>query len=116
MLTHRVSADFKDPQDKTLNKQLQRIAKRNAKWLTQAQWQQWEGSVSWIYQGERYDDADNAVVLGGYSLWDLGVGYHLTPQFKVDGRLANVLDKYYETTLGYPADGRSVYVSVNYQM
>ena len=116
MLTHKVSADFKDPKDTVRDKQLQRIAKRNARWLTQAQWQQWEGSVSWIYQGERYDDADNSVVLGGYSLWDLGVGYHLTQQFKIDGRLANLLDKEYETTLGYPADGRSVYVSVNYQM
>ena len=63
-----------------------------------------------------YDDAENRVELGGYSLWDLGVGYHLTQQFKVDGRLANLLDKEYETTQGYPADGRSVYVSVNYQM
>lgn len=116
MLTHRVSADFKDPQDQVRNKQLQRISKQNAKWVAQTQWQQWEGSLSWIYQGERYDDAENTVELGGYSLWDLGVGYHITQQFKVDGRLANVLDKYYETTQGYPADGRSVYVTVNYQL
>lgn len=61
--------------------------------MTQAQWQQWEGSLA---GSTRVMMLKIRVELGGYSLWD--VGYHLTQQFKVDGRLANVLDKYYETT------------------
>lgn len=115
-ISHRLSADFKDPQDTVRDKQLQRIAKRNAKWIAQTNIQQWEGSLSWIYQGERYDDAANTVVLGGYSVWDMGLGYSLTQQLKLQGRLANMLDKQYETAVGYPAAGRSFYMTVNYQL
>lgn len=115
-ITHRLSADFKDPQDTVRNKQLQRIAKQNAKWVAQTTLQQWDGSLSWIYQGERYDDAENTVVLGGYSVWDMGVGYAVTQQFKLQGRLANIFDKEYETAVGYPAAGRAYYMTASYQL
>jgi vitamin B12 transporter len=115
-ISHRLSADLKDPQDTVRDKQLQRIAKRNAKWVAQANVQQWEGSLSWIYQGERYDDATNTVKLGGYSLWDMGVGYSVNPHLKLQGRLANMLDKQYETAVGYPAAGRAFYMTANYQL
>ena len=103
-----------DPQDLSKDKQLQRIARRNAKWVAQGEWQQYSGSLSWIYQGERYDDASNSVTLGGYSVWDLAVGYKPAAAWKLNGKIANLLDKEYESAQGYPAAGRSVYLSVDY--
>ncbi|MCX0424300.1 TonB-dependent receptor [Aeromonas veronii] len=115
-LSHRVSAEYKDPKDKVTDKQLQRVSRKGAKWITQAQWQQFDGSLSWIYQGERYDDVANTTKLGGYSLWNLVVGYKVTPALKVSGKINNLLDKHYQTSVGYPADERAYYVTMDYSL
>ncbi len=123
VLTHRVSANFSDPEDLGSGEQLIRRAKRNYKWLTQAQWQKLDGSVTWNYQGARYDnyydpatyDASR-IELGGYSLWDLAMGYQLTSALKLQGRISNLFDKQYETAVGYPAVDREYFVNVNYQL
>lgn len=115
-LSHRVSAEYKDPKDKVTDKQLQLISRKGAKWVTQAQWQQFDGSLSWIYQGERYGDAANTTTLGGYSVWNLAVGYKVTPALKVSGKINNLLDKEYQTAVGYPADERAYYVTMDYSL
>lgn len=51
MLTHKVSANFGDPEGVDNGQQLIRRAKRDYKWLTQAQWQKLDGSLTWNYQG-----------------------------------------------------------------
>ena len=115
-LSHRVSAEYKDPKDKATDKQLQLISRKGAKWVSQAQWQQFDGSLSWIYQGERYGDAANTTQLGGYSVWNLAVGYQVAPSWKVSGKISNLLDKEYQTSVGYPADERAYYVTVDYAL
>ncbi|MCR3972451.1 TonB-dependent receptor [Aeromonas veronii] len=115
-LSHRVSVDYKDPKDKVTDKQLQLISRKGAKWVTQGQWQQVDGSLSWIYQGERYSNAANTAKLGGYSVWDLAVGYKVTPALKVSGKINNLLDKEYQTAVGYPADERAYYVTMDYTL
>ena len=84
--------------------------------MTQAQWQQLDGSLSWIYQGERYGDAANTTTLCGYSVWNLAVGYKVTPALKVSGKINNLLDKEYQTAVGYPADERAYYVMMDYSL
>ncbi|MBL0547129.1 TonB-dependent receptor [Aeromonas jandaei] len=115
-LSHRVSAEYKDPKDKVTDKQLQLISRKGAKWITQAQWQQFDGSLSWIYQGERYGNVANTTEQGGYSLWNLAVGYKVTPALKVSGKINNLLDKHYQTAVGYPADERAYYVTMDYSL
>ncbi|HIC8842498.1 TonB-dependent receptor domain-containing protein [Aeromonas sp. 602200] len=115
-VSHRVSAEYKDPKDKVTDKQLQLISRKGAKWVTQAQWQQFDGSLSWIYQGERYGDVANTTTLGGYSVWNLAVGYKVTPALKVSGKINNLLDKHYQTAVGYPADERAYYVTMDYSL
>ncbi|MGH1410411.1 MAG: TonB-dependent receptor domain-containing protein [Aeromonas sp.] len=115
-LSHRVSAEYKDPKNQVTDKQQPLIARKGAKWVTQAQWQQFDGSLSWIYQGERYSNAANTAKLGGYSVWDLAVGYKVTPALKVSGKINNLLDKKYQTSVGYPADERAYYVTMDYAL
>lgn len=122
-LSHRVSANFSDPEDLDSGEQLIRRSKRNYKWLTQAQWEKFDGSVSWNYQGPRYDNYYDSVTyassrkeLGGYSLWDLALGYHITSEFALQGKINNLFDKAYETAIGYPASERTYFVNLNYQM
>lgn len=95
---------------------MQLISRKGAKWVSQAQWQQFDGSLSWIYQGERYGDAANTTQLGGYSVWNLAVGYQVAPSWKVSGKISNLLDKEYQTSVGYPADERAYYVTVDYAL
>ncbi|WP_420808066.1 TonB-dependent receptor domain-containing protein [Aeromonas cavernicola] len=115
-LSHRVAAEYKQPKDRNSDKQQPLIARQGVKWVAQAQWQRLDGSVSWIYQGERYGDAANTVELGGYSLWHLAVGYQLTPALKASGKINNLLDKHYQTAVGYPADERAYYLTLDYAL
>ena len=123
MLTHKVSANFSDPEDLDSGKQLIRRAQRDYKWLTQAQWRKLDGSLTWNYQGPRQDNYYDPVTynasrveLGGYSLWDLAMGYQFTPALKLQGKVSNLLDKQYETAIGYPAADREYFVNFNYQL
>ena len=36
--------------------------------------------------------------------WNLAVGYRVAPSWKVSGKISNLLDKEYQTSVGYPAD------------
>ncbi|MGL5598768.1 MAG: TonB-dependent receptor domain-containing protein [Aeromonas sp.] len=115
-LHHRVSAEYKNPKDRITDKQLQLISRKGAKWIAQAQWLQFDGSLSWLYQGDRYSDTANTTQLGGYSVWDLAIGYNITPAFKVSGKINNLLDKAYQTSVGYPADDRAYYMTLDYTL
>lgn len=115
-LSHRLSLEYKDPKDRQSDKELQRIARKNAKWVVQGEWEQFDGSITWLYQGERYADPANTQLMGGYSQWDLALGYRPAASWKVAGRVSNLFDKQYETTPGYPADGRTYYVTVDYRL
>lgn len=115
-LSHRLSVEFKDPQNRETGLQLQRIARQNARWVMQGEWGKFDGSVAWNYQGKRYDDAANTDLIGGYTKWDLALGYRPAAQWKISGKVNNLLDKQYETARGYPADGRTYYLTVDYQL
>ena len=121
VIEHRLSADFKDPEDSTTGEQLIRRSKRGYKWVAQTQWQKLDGAVTWLYQGERPDTnfstyPSTQQTLGGYSLWDLAAGYQLTTALKLQGRISNLFDKQYETAIGYPAADREYFVNFNYQL
>ena len=49
-------------------------------------------------------------------MWNLAVGYRVAPSWKVSGKISNLLDKEYQTSVGYPADERAYYVTVDYAL
>ena len=65
--------------------------------------------------GERYDDAANAVRLGGYGTLDLRAEYALGSDWTVLARVANVFDRSYETVAWYNQPGREYQLRVRYQ-
>lgn len=69
-----------------------------------------------IASGQRYDSVSNAASsrLAGYALLNLRAGYALSPQWSVNVRWNNVLDKEYELVRGYNTAGSNVFVSVDY--
>lgn len=65
--------------------------------------------------GKRYDDAANAVKVGGYGTLDLRAEYALTPAWSLLARAANVFDRRYETVAWFNQPGREYQLSVRYQ-
>jgi vitamin B12 transporter len=68
-------------------------------------------------EGRRFDDPANtsAKRLGGYGLLDVRAEYRVAPDWLVQGRVDNLLDKQYETAQFYNQARRGLYFTLNYR-
>jgi vitamin B12 transporter len=66
-------------------------------------------------EGRRYDDLANIKRLGGYGLLDLRAEYRVGPDWLLQGRIDNLLDKRYETAQYFSQPGRGLYFTLNYR-
>ena len=66
-------------------------------------------------EGQRYDDLANTRELSGYATLDLRGEYRITPEWRLQARVANLLDADFETAEGYNQPGQAAYLSVRYQ-
>ena len=69
---------------------------------------------SFYAAGYRYDDAANTRRLGGYATTDLRTTWHVDSDWSVQGRVANVGGKRYETAAYFNQLGRTYYLTVRY--
>lgn len=113
LLSHQVSLEYLNPEDKDTGKDAIRIARDNFKWQVGYQADSWQANISYLYQGKRYDSGD--VRLDGYSLVNLAASYKLTRQWVLSARIDNLLDADYETAATYVQPERSYYGSIAYQ-
>jgi len=65
--------------------------------------------------GPRFDNAANTQRLAGYGLLDLRAEYSLNSEWLVQGKIANVFDRSYQTIAWYNQPGREYQVRVRYQ-
>lgn len=61
-----------------------------------------------------YADAGNRQAVAGYATTDLRASYHFTADWQLEARLANALDRRYETVWYYNQPGRSLFLTVRY--
>lgn len=66
-------------------------------------------------EGRRYDDPANTVRLPGYGLVDLRGEYRFDKAWRLEGRVANLFDRDYQTVAGYNQPGRGVYLTLRWQ-
>ena len=68
-------------------------------------------------EGRRFDDLANTDTkrLGGYGLLDVRAEYRVAPDWLVQGRIDNLLDKQYETAQFFNQARRGLYFTLNYQ-
>ncbi|MGF1743211.1 TonB-dependent receptor [Vibrio profundum] len=111
---NEVSYDYLDTEDKSTGNELVRRAKNSAKWNASYLLENWRLEMSYLYQGKRYDDADNTVVLEPYSLVDFAATYYVSSAVSIAGKVGNVLNTNYETEEGYATPDRNYYMSVQY--
>lgn len=70
--------------------------------------------LTWIAEGERYDDLANTRRLGGYATLDLRLEYALTKHWTLQARASNLFDRIYETAAFYNQPGREYGLSLRY--
>ena len=56
--------------------------------------------------GRRFDDAANRNALAGYAVLDLATRWQIAPNWRLEGRIDNALDRDYQTARGYSTGGR----------
>jgi vitamin B12 transporter len=66
-------------------------------------------------QNSTYDDLENQSELAGFATLDLRGEYRLTPEWRLQTRVANLLDADYQTAEGFNQPGQAVYFTVRYQ-
>jgi vitamin B12 transporter len=120
----RASTDFQDPKDDDTGKTLARRSKvHGAIWLGK-EWGDWAIGSQLVMSGKRYNDAANAIELGGYTLLNLTAKYNINPDWSINANANNVFDKKYAlattastfnpTAPDYNTDGSNLFVNVRY--
>ncbi|QLC74397.1 TonB-dependent vitamin B12 receptor [Pseudomonas sp. LPB0260] len=66
-------------------------------------------------EGQRFDDLANNKPLSGFATLDLRGEYRIAPEWRLQARVANLLDADYETAEGFNQPGQAVYLTVRYQ-
>lgn len=112
---YRTAVDFLDARNEANNRKLQRRADiqltANANYTVG----DWKWGSSLLAATEAFDDAANTKTLGGYGTVDVYTRYAVKKDWSVEGRIVNLGDKFYQTTMGYNQTGRSAYVTLRYQ-
>jgi vitamin B12 transporter len=114
--TLRASADFQDPHDDTDDKQLNRRARQIYKLNADHHIGAWTLGGEYLFVGQRYDDVDNTIRMGGYSLVNLTAGYDFNDHLGVQVRWNNVLDKTYADAYGFNMPGSNVFVNLAWKI
>lgn len=112
IVQHKISADFMNPVDKETGAQLNYRARDTYKWTGSVNWDKWDASLTAQYQSQRYYYSTE---LSPYTVWNAGLGYRITNQLHVGGRIVNLFDKDYTLMSGYKPAGQSFYVDASYQ-
>ncbi|MBS7661346.1 TonB-dependent vitamin B12 receptor [Pseudomonas lalucatii] len=66
-------------------------------------------------EGQRYDDLANTRELSGFATLDLRGEYRIDPAWRLQARVANLLDADYETAEGFNQPGQALYLTLRYQ-
>lgn len=71
--------------------------------------------ASLFAEGRRFDELTNATRLGGYATLDLRAEYAIDRGWSLAARIANVLDKSYETAAYFNQPERNYFLTLRYQ-
>lgn len=108
------SVDFQTPRDLDSQKMLARRAKRHASVGADTRLAGWTMGAEWQASGQRFDDAKNTRMLGGYGLLNLYANTPIARDITLLARIDNLADKAYEVARTYVPPGRSLYVGLKW--
>lgn len=112
-----VSLEFNllDPENRDTGNRLPRRSEKTVKFDLSRQIGKFNVGGTVIAQGDRFDDADNTNKVGGYAVVDLRAAYELTDSLFLEAKLANLLDKDYETIDTFNQADRNFFITLHYR-
>ncbi|HZV62122.1 MAG TPA: TonB-dependent receptor [Methylophilaceae bacterium] len=106
----RGNIDVQSPRDENTDTLLVRRANRHASFNLSREWGNWRFGSEMITSSMRYNDAQNTQRLPGYAIFNLTTDYKISPDWKLQARVNNLLDKDYALAYdGDPSAGGFVY-------
>lgn len=75
----------------------------------------WRLGAALNAEGRRFDDLANTIRLPGFATVDLRADYRLAPEWRVQLKLENLLNRDYQTVYNYNQPGRGVFLTLRYQ-
>jgi vitamin B12 transporter len=109
---HQLDLTYANPQDLSNNSAVPNIPKHKLTYLAAYQWDAWQFSGSLQQRARLRNAADTQTVLSSVLLVGAGVSYDWSRDVKVRLNLDNLLDKTYQTNLGYLQPGREFSLAV----
>ncbi|EIO3984321.1 Vitamin B12 transporter BtuB [Vibrio vulnificus] len=118
VIEHRVSAEWKDPRDKSDDSLLIRRARENFSWVSTYSADRFGLSAVANYVGDRKDSTGK--MMDAYTLLDISANYKITEALTLGARVGNLFDKEYQTAHSsggkyYVGEGRNWFATVNYR-
>lgn len=119
IFTHRITLQYIDPRRDDDNEVLAHRSRQQYKYQLDWTALDIDFDLAWQYFGKSYNNNTNQYAatqrrMPGYSLVDFSAAYPVTSHLTVRGKIANLLDKDYETVYGYRTPGREYYLSASY--
>lgn len=112
------SASVLDPENRAagaaFGNDLPRRARRSARVELDRAFGAFRLGVTGVAEGARFDDVANTRRSGGYATFDLRAEYAFNADWRLQGRVANVFDRDYETSAYYHQPGREWFVTLRY--
>lgn len=106
---------YLDPTDETTGNYLKRRSRHIAKVDIDRQIGNTEIGAGLVAHSERYENEQNTIRLGGYTIFNLRAQHRFSRDWKLGGRIENATDKEYRTVDGYNSVGRAYYMTLSYQ-
>lgn len=114
-LQHQLDVSFTNPRDEQTNKILQRRSRQSLRYAVDQTEGKFNYGLTFIGQGEQFNDASNAERVSGYGLVNIRTSYNFNKEWTLRAKVDNVFDKDYESIETYNTPGASAFVSIHYQ-
>jgi outer membrane receptor protein involved in Fe transport len=115
-LSVRLFAQYQSTQDRLTSRELPTFAPwQGGARLDYLDRAGWRGFLALTYVGRRFGDAANQKRLGGVGVLDLRIARQLDLRRALFVQINNLLDRSYESYIGYPQPGRSIQGGVEYR-
>lgn len=114
------NVDIQSPRDDRTDNLLARRANRHGALNLSYNWGDWRFGAETTASSQRYNNLANTVSLNGYALVNLTAAYKLNPDWTVQARANNILNKDYVlavdgNNIDYNTPGSNLFVNVRWQ-
>lgn len=110
----RAGVDVLNAKDEATGNRLPRRARESAFLRLDRVSGRWNWGVDWFGERGRYENVANTVALAGYGLVNAYAHYRVAPDWRVEFRANNILDKKYEVSRGYATARANAFIGVRY--